>query len=107
SSSGAPPPGARLFAHPTRCVSAGEEEPSAPGGMSAIYRDLVADDDRTRQGVNDVGAALDRGRSCLVLTQSTCHVQRVAEELRSEGRDPVVLRGCMGAKVRAAAFERL
>ena len=75
--------------------------------MSAIYRDLVADDDRTRQVVGDVVAALDRGRHCLVLTQWTSHVERLAEALRTEGRDPVVLRGGMGAKVRAAALKRL
>jgi len=75
--------------------------------MSAIYRDLVADDDRTMQVVSDVVAALERGRRCLVLTQWTSHVARLAGALRGEGRDPVVLRGGMGAKVRAAAFERL
>ena len=40
-----------------------------PGGMAAIYRDLVADDDRTRQIITDVQAALLRGQHCLVLTQ--------------------------------------
>ena len=102
-----PPPEPVLIVHPTRFRYVGDADPSAPGGMSAIYRDLVADDDRTRQVVGDVVAALDRGRHCLVLTQWTSHVERLAEDLRSEGRDPVVLRGGMGAKVRAAALKRL
>ena len=59
------------------------------------------------QVVTDVVAALDRGRNCLVLTQWTAHVERLAEALRSEGRDPVVLRGGMGVKVGAAALKRL
>jgi len=75
--------------------------------MSAIYRDLVADGDRTGQVVSDVVAALGRGRHCLGLTRWTSHVDRLAEAFRAEGRDPVVLRGGMGARVRAAALERL
>ena len=102
-----PAPEPVLIVHPTRFQYAGDADPAAPGGMSAIYRDLVADDDRTRQVVSDVVAALDRGRHCLVLTQWTSHVERLAEALRTEGRDPVVLRGGMGAKVRAAALKRL
>jgi len=102
-----PAPEPVLIVHPTRFQYAGDADPSAPGGMSAIYRDLVADDRRTRQVVSDVVAALDRGRNCLVLTQWTSHVEALAEALRTEGRDPVVLRGGMGAKVRAAAMKRL
>jgi len=102
-----PPPEPVLILHPTRFQYAGGADPSAPGGMSAIYRDLVADDDRTRQVVSDVLAALDRGRNCLVLTQWTSHLDAFAEALRKEGHDPVVLRGGMGVKVRAAALERL
>lgn len=64
-----PAPEPVLIVHPTRFQYAGDADPSAPGGMSAIYRELVADDHRTRQVVGDVVAALDRGRNCLVLTQ--------------------------------------
>lgn len=102
-----PAPEPVLIVHPTAFRYAGDADPSAPGGMSAIYRDLVADDHRTRQVVSDVVAALDRGRNCLVLTQWTAHVERLAQALRSEGRDPVVLRGGMGVKVGAAALKRL
>jgi len=102
-----PTPEPVLIVHPTRFQYAGDADPSAPGGMSAIYRDLVADNDRTRQVVSDVVAALDRGRNCLVLTQWTSHVEQLAQGLRTEGRDPVVLRGGMGVKVRAAALHRL
>jgi superfamily II DNA or RNA helicase len=102
-----PAPEPVLIVHPTAFAYAGDADPSAPGGISAIYRDLVADDDRTRQIVSDVVAALDRGRNCLVLTQWTSHVETLADALRTQGRDPVVLRGGMGVKVRAAALERL
>jgi len=102
-----PAPEPVLIVHPTRFQYAGDADPSAPGGISAIYRDLVPDDVRTAQVVSDVVAALDRGRNCLVLTQWTSHVEALADALRTEGRDPVVLRGGMGAKARVAALERL
>jgi superfamily II DNA or RNA helicase len=85
----------------------GEADPTAPGGMAAIYRDLIADDARTTQVINDVTAALDHGRHCLVLTQWTAHLERLADELRQRGRDPVILRGGMSTKIRRLALARL
>lgn len=96
-----------LRVHTTTFCYNGDADPSAPGGIAAVYRDLVADDARTGQVVADVEEALARGRHCLVLTQWTAHVERFAEALRGKGFDPVVLRGGMGAKARTAALERL
>ncbi len=96
-----------LRVHATSFCYAGDADPSAPGGIAAVYRDLVADDARTNQVTDDVAAALDQGRHCLVLTQWTDHVERLAAALRERGHDPVVLRGGMGAKARAAALARL
>ena len=96
-----------LRVHPTRFCYTGDADPSAPGGIAAIYRDLVADDSRTDQVAADVCEALARGRHCLVLTQWTAHLERLADALRDKGYDPVVLRGGMGAKARAAALARL
>jgi len=75
--------------------------------MAAIYRDLAADPIRTAQVVGDVAAALARGRHCLVLTQWLGHLDQLASALRDLGHDPVVLRGGLGAKARAAALARL
>jgi superfamily II DNA or RNA helicase len=96
-----------LRIHPTQFAYAGEADPSAPGGIAAIYKDLAADDTRTAQVAGDVAEALARGRHCLVLTQWTGHLDRLAHALRDGRRDPVVLRGGMGAKARAAALTRL
>lgn len=101
------PPAPLLHLHRTDFRYSGEAEPSAPGGMAAIYRDLVADGARTKQVIGDVDKALVRGRNCLVLSQWTAHVELIAEALRQMGHDPVVLRGGMGAKARAAALRRL
>jgi superfamily II DNA or RNA helicase len=96
-----------LHVHDTAYRYLGDADPSAPGGMAAIYRDLVADHARTTQVVDDVAAALTRGRHCLVLTQWTTHVERFTDELRQRALDPVVLRGGMNAKARRDALTRL
>src|SRR5215469_3144533 len=52
-----------LKVHPTGFCYTGDAGPSAPGGISAVYRDLVADDARTKQVADDVAAALRRERN--------------------------------------------
>jgi superfamily II DNA/RNA helicase len=93
--------------HETAFTFMGDADPSAPGGIAAIYRDLVADERRNRQVVADVVAAIARDRNCLALTQWTAHVDTLAELLRSTGHDPVVLKGGMGSRDRRASLERL
>jgi superfamily II DNA or RNA helicase len=96
-----------LRVHPTAYKYDGDADPSRPGGMTAIYRHLVADEQRTRQVIADVLAALSKDRNCLVLTNRTSHLEKFADLLREAGHDPVILRGGMGAKSRAAALARL
>ncbi len=96
-----------LHVHQTDFRYTGSVDPSAPGGIATVYRDLVADQARTTQVVADVAEALDRGRHCLVLTQWTAHVEAFADALSRKGFDPVILRGGMGAKARRAALARL
>ncbi len=96
-----------LHLHATSYCYAGDADPSVPGGMTMIYRDLMASEARTRQVITDVAAALAMGRNCLVLTSWIAHLQKLADGLRAAGHDPVILRGGMGAKDRAAALARL
>jgi len=96
-----------LHLHNTGFRYTGDLDPSAPGGIAAVHRDLAADPTRTSQIIGDVTAALQRGRHCLVLTQRTVHVETIAHALTELGREPVVLRGGMGAKARTAAHTRL
>ena len=107
----APPTGGRLAPmlrlHPTRYCYTGDASPSAPGGITLIYKDLIADEQRTRQVIADVKAALSQGRNCLVLTNWTAHLDKLADALRAIGHDPVILRGGLGAKARAAALAQL
>lgn len=96
-----------LTVHLTGFDYRGYADPSAPGGIAAIYRELVADVARNRQLIADVLAARARGRHCLVLTQWTAHVDLLSELLRDAGHDPVVLKGRMGVGKRREAFDRL
>ena len=52
-------------------------------------------------------AALSQGRNCLVLNNWTSHLDKLADALRAIGHDPVILRGGMGARARAATVARL
>ncbi|MEX2291809.1 MAG: DEAD/DEAH box helicase family protein [Mycobacteriales bacterium] len=103
----APVPDPVLHLHPTSYAYGGDASPQLPGGMAAIYRDLVADEDRLQQVVRDVLDAQQRGRNCLVLTQWTAHLERLTTELTARGHTPVVLRGGMGTKQRTAALAQL
>jgi superfamily II DNA or RNA helicase len=96
-----------LYVHPTGYRYDGDADPSRPGGMTAIYQHLAADEQRTRQVIADVLAALGKDRNCLVLTNRTSHLERLADLLGEAGHDPVILRGGMGARSRAAALARL
>ena len=102
---GRPAPVLRL--HPTRYCYTGDASPSTPGRMTVIYKDLIADEQRTGQVIADVVAALSQGRNCLILTNWNTHLEKLTDVLRAIGHDPVVLRGGMGAKARAAALDRL
>jgi len=96
-----------LLLHRTAYRYDGPASPATPGGMTVIYKDLIASGERTRQVIADVAAALGQGRNCLVLTNWTSHLQAIADALRDLGHDPVTLKGGMGAKDRAAALARL
>ena len=96
-----------LVVHQTRFRLEQEVDLSRPGAIAGIHRALAADGPRNQQIVDDVLEAHGRGRHCLVLTQRTAHVDDLASRLSDRGLDPVVLKGGMGARARAAANERL
>jgi superfamily II DNA or RNA helicase len=102
-----PRPAPVLVVHPTEYRYSGNADPSAPGGIAAIYKDLAADGARTAQITADVTGALTRGRHCLVLTNWISHLNQFASALHYQGHEPVILRGNMGVKARAAAMARL
>ena len=98
-------PAADLAPTTPRCRHA--EAAALPLGALTPHRQALHEHARNQQIICDVITALDRGRNCLVLTQRTRHLKLLETVLRERGFDPVVLRGGMGAKARAAALTRL
>jgi len=96
-----------LVVHPTRFRVEEPVDLSISGAIAGIHRALAEDDDRNEQILSDVLEAHGRGRHCLVLAQRTAHVDHLATSLAERGLSPVVLKGGMGARSRAAANERL
>ena len=72
--------------------------------LDELAHAVVADND---ERVPVLLALSDNGRHCMLLTQWREHVDDFASALRDRGHDPVILRGGMGTKARAAALDRL
>lgn len=69
---------------------------------------IVEDDDRTRRICADIATAYRNGRSPLVLSGRTEHVDILTDALRADhGLEPLVLYGSLPAKTRRAAHEYL
>jgi len=96
-----------LAVHRTRFRIENPVDLSIPGAIAGIHRALAEDDARNDQILADVLEAHDRGRHSLVLAQRTSHVDLLADRLEQAGLVPVVLKGGLGARARAAAVERL
>jgi superfamily II DNA or RNA helicase/very-short-patch-repair endonuclease len=67
---------------------------------------LCADTARNRTIIADVVAAVREGRSPLLLTEWTEHLQHLAEQLAAEVPHVITLQGGMGRKALRAALER-
>jgi superfamily II DNA or RNA helicase len=96
-----------LVVHPTQFRAEEQADFSVPGAIAALHRALAEDEARNEQILTDVLDAHRRGRHCLVLAQRTAHVDHLATRLIERGVEPVVLKGGMGARARAAANARL
>lgn len=72
-----------------------------------LYALLAKDEARNRTIINDVIAALEEGRSPMLLTERTDHLDYFAAELSRVARHVIVLRGGMGAKATREVFARM
>jgi len=75
--------------------------------IQAIFGAIVDDTARTKQICADVHRAVADGRTCLVLTQRTDHIDAIVTRLLALGDDPLVLRGGLGRKALAAVAESM
>jgi superfamily II DNA or RNA helicase len=72
-----------------------------------IYSAIVIDKHRNELILNDLLKALEIGRSPLLLTERTEHLEWFAEHLESFAQNIIVLRGGMGPKQRKALAEQI
>jgi superfamily II DNA or RNA helicase len=75
--------------------------------IQAIFGALVDDPRRTSQICGDVHQAAASGRTCLVLTQRTDHIDAIVERLAALGDHALVLKGGLGKKARAAVADAI
>jgi superfamily II DNA or RNA helicase len=75
--------------------------------VQSVFAALVADEHRTAQVCADVHAAVANGRTCLVLTQRTDHIDAIVSGLSLFGDDALVLKGGLGKKARTAVSKSI
>ena len=79
----------------------------ADASIQTLYAALAGDEARNELILNDIIAAVDEGRSPIVLTERRDHLEYLATRLRGFARHLVVLQGGVRAKERRAALDRL
>ena len=97
----------RVLVRPTAFQSGSGAEPDARVEFQALYRELVDDQLRNRRICDDVAESVQSGRSPLVLTERTDHLERLAQLLAADVRHLVVLRAGAGKKRQRAVAEQL
>lgn len=102
-----PAPALALELHRTGYVYDGDADPSEPGGIARIYKDLIADAPRFEQIYDDVMEAHSRGARILLLTTWKGHLDAFKSRFEEAGLAPVVFSGGMKAKERQAAVDLL
>lgn len=78
--------------------SARPPEPDQRTAFHGLYEELVASEGRNRMIGEDVLTAVEEGRSPLVLTERTDHLETIAGWLRTRGANVTTLQGGMSKK---------
>ena len=87
-----------VFVRPTGFRPLQTANPDVRSQFHELYDELIADESRNRLICEDVVQAVREGRSPVVLTERTEHLDHLAERLSPDIRHLVVLRGGMGRK---------
>ena len=91
-----------LVVHPTNFVLDDDDAP-----IQTVFSALADDARRTNQICTDVAAAASTGRTCLVLTQRTSHIDAICKTLERDGLTAHVLKGGLGKKAIAAVHQAM
>ena len=97
----------KVIVRPTAFQSLGAPEADKRLEFQALYQGLIEDHERTRRICDDVVGCVRAGRSPLVLTERTGHLDLLAQALEPHIRHVVVLRAGMGGKQRKDVAARL
>lgn len=96
-----------VIVRPTGFRSAPLVESDARKEFHSLYDQLITDESRNAMICRDVLDAIYNGRSPLVLTERTEHLEMLTDRLWPHVRHVIVLRGGMGKKQSEAAREQL
>lgn len=72
-----------------------------------LYQELEASEARNQMIYQDILATLQEGRSPLVLTERTAHLEKLADHLRAQDVDVITMQGGMSKKELQEALARL
>ncbi|MFC1494568.1 DEAD/DEAH box helicase family protein [Thermodesulfobacteriota bacterium] len=75
--------------------------------IQTLYSEIINNDFRDQQIIEDVLANHNQGRNCLVLTLRTAHVENLTNKLKEHISEVISLTGGMGRKSMRKAFERI
>ena len=92
-----------LVVHHTSTEVADEEA----AHIQSVFRVISEDERRTAQICGDIHDACASGRTCLVLTQRTDHIDAIVAALASLGAEAPVLRGGLGKRARQAVTDAI
>jgi superfamily II DNA or RNA helicase/very-short-patch-repair endonuclease len=97
----------RVHVQPTAFEPRGDTDSDPRVEFQALYHALVADELRNRRICHDVVECVRDGRSPLVLTERSEHLDRLEQQLAPSVRHLVVLRAGLGKKQRLTVAQRL
>jgi len=97
----------RVFVRPTGFRPSNEPKDDPRAEFQRLYEALQNDDARNKMICDDVLSSVREGRSPLLLTERTEHLQRLAQQLSSEIPEVVTLQGGMGRKELKGTLDRL
>src|SRR5437016_9445438 len=96
----------QVFVRPTGFRAPATPDPDPRAEFHRLCEALRCDDARNEKLCTDVLSEVREGRSPLLLTERTEHLQYLAERLSSEIPDVIILQGGMGRKELQAALDR-
>ena len=75
--------------------------------IQELYSEIVVNEFRNQQIIDDVVKSFEQGRNCLVLTERTAHVEFLAQKLKEKIPEVVSLTGGMGIKETREIMQRI